>query len=61
VLTDDPNHDSYLDYVPMNVILKFTASQLAGLLICYGITWAGIVGISFPVCVCVCVYVCIYI
>jgi len=48
VLTDDPDHDSYLDNVPMNVILKFTACQLAGLLICYGITWAGIVGISFP-------------
>ena len=48
-LTEDPGHDSYLDSVPMPVILKFTACQLAGLLICYGITWAGIAGISFPV------------
>ena len=47
-LLDDPAHESYLDTVPMPVILKFTACQLAGLLICYGITWAGIVGISFP-------------
>jgi len=47
-LTEVPDHDSYLDTVPMNVILKFTACQLAGLLICYGITWAGIAGISFP-------------
>jgi len=47
-LTDMPNHESYLVTVPMNVIFKFTACQLAGLLICYGITWAGIAGISFP-------------
>jgi hypothetical protein len=47
-LTDMPTHESYLVTVPMNVIFKFTACQLAGLLICYGITWAGIAGISFP-------------
>ena len=47
-LTEVPGHDSYLDKVPMNVIFKFTACQFAGLLICYGITWAGIAGISFP-------------
>ena len=41
-------HGEYLETVPMREILKFTGCQLAGLLICYGITWAGIAGISFP-------------
>jgi len=47
-LTDVKDHDSFLDHVPMQVIFKFSAFQLAGLLVCYGITWAGIAGISFP-------------
>ncbi|EKX37691.1 hypothetical protein GUITHDRAFT_41323, partial [Guillardia theta CCMP2712] len=42
------HHPSFLDKVPMKTIQKFTLMQLVFLLICYGITWAGIAGISFP-------------
>ena len=42
-------HNMYLDKVPMDVTLKFTALQLFGFALCYGITWGGAVGAIFPV------------
>ncbi|GMH43262.1 hypothetical protein BSKO_11184 [Bryopsis sp. KO-2023] len=41
-------HAPYLETVPYAVIVKFTLFQLAYMLIVYGITWAGIAGIAFP-------------
>ena len=35
--------------VPFRVVATFTLVQLFCLLFCYGITWAGLIGISFPV------------
>jgi hypothetical protein len=39
---------AYVELVPMSDTLKFTALQLAALSVVYGVTWAGIYGISFP-------------
>ena len=39
---------AYVELVPMNDTMKFTALQLLALSIVYGVTWAGIYGISFP-------------
>ena len=42
-------HNLYLDMVPLDVVLRFTAMQALGVGICYGITWAGAIGVIFPV------------
>lgn len=42
-------HMAFLETVPMKIIMRFTLLQLVALGICYGITWAGVVGIMFPV------------
>ena len=47
-LLEVEGHESYLDNVPKSTIFKFTLMQFIGFGICYGITWAGIGGISFP-------------
>jgi len=47
-LQEDPKHPTWLDRVEMRTIFKFTLLQFICLGVCYGITWAGIVGISFP-------------
>ena len=39
---------AYVELVPMNDTMKFTALQLLALSTVYGVTWAGIYGISFP-------------
>ena len=42
-------HMAFLETVPMKTIIYFTLLQLLALGICYGITWAGVAGIVFPV------------
>ena len=42
-------HPVWLETVTMSNIVKFTLLQLAVLAGVYGITWAGIAGILFPV------------
>ncbi|KAE8698349.1 putative boron transporter 5 [Hibiscus syriacus] len=42
-------HASYLESVPFNAILLFTAFQIVYLLICFGVTWIPLAGILFPV------------
>jgi hypothetical protein len=42
-------HNAFLDTVPLKQVLLFTSLQIFGLLICYGITWAGAIGVIFPV------------
>ena len=42
-------HNLYLDTVPLPTVLRFTALQFVGVAICYGITWAGAIGVIFPV------------
>lgn len=39
---------AYVDTVPMGHTMKFTLLQLFALLAVYGVTWAGIYGIAFP-------------
>ena len=39
---------AYVELVPMGDTMKFTALQLLALSVVYGVTWAGIYGISFP-------------
>ena len=39
---------AYVDIVPMKDTMKFTLLQLAALGAVYGVTWAGIYGIAFP-------------
>lgn len=41
-------HAPYLETVPFRVIAWFTAFQAAYLLLVYGVTWAGVAGILFP-------------
>ena len=41
-------HNLYLDTVPLPTVLRFTALQVVGVLVCYGVTWAGVVGVIFP-------------
>ena len=43
------DHPIYLETVTFASIAKFTALQLLLLGIVYGITWAGIVGVIFPI------------
>lgn len=42
-------HMAFLETVPMKTTIYFTLLQLLALGICYGITWAGVAGIVFPV------------
>lgn len=39
---------AYVELVPVRDTMAFTALQLAALAVVYGVTWAGIYGISFP-------------
>jgi len=41
-------HNLYLDTVPLSTVMRFTALQVLGVMICYGVTWAGVVGVIFP-------------
>lgn len=45
----EKGHAPFLETVPFPVIAKFTIFQLLLLLIVYGITWAGIAGVLFPI------------
>mmetsp|Transcript_10814 Transcript_10814/g.39655 ORF Transcript_10814/g.39655 Transcript_10814/m.39655 type:complete len:205 (+) Transcript_10814:955-1569(+) len=47
--SETPSLPSFVDTVPMSTIRNFTIMQIAALGVCYGITWAGIGGISFPI------------
>eukprot|EP00051_Salpingoeca_urceolata_P033232 m.19750 g.19750 ORF g.19750 m.19750 type:complete len:623 (-) comp6007_c0_seq1:53-1921(-) len=38
----------YVETVPYPVIVKYTVLQLVALAIVYGVTWAGVAGVSFP-------------
>ena len=49
VKADSPSLPEQIDTVPMSTIRNFTLMQVGCLGICYGITWAGIGGISFPI------------
>ena len=40
---------SYLNGVAIGDVHKFTMLQLFGFAVCYGLTWAGSIGIAFPV------------
>ncbi len=45
----EQSHAPYLEVMPFKVIVSFTLLQLGCLLGVYGITWAGIAGVAFPI------------
>lgn len=57
----DTDHALYLETVPVNVVNMFTLIQFVSFMACYGVTWSGAAGISFPILICLLVPVRAYI
>ena len=41
-------HAPYLEFVPFRIVVAFTCMQLTAVGAIYGLTWAGVAGILFP-------------
>ena len=41
-------HAPYVETVPLRTVAAFTALQLAAVGAIYGVTWAGVAGVLFP-------------